>query len=446
MRPTPPLAIFALAFASLLAFSAAPAQKSPATSQAAADAVFGVQKSAFLSLPFETRKAVQDALVWLGLYNGTSDGEFGKRTRDSIVAWQTSQKQAADGFLSPKQIEALTMAAQKARAAAGFETVMDPKTGARIGAPKKLMSGAAGAKLEFASSADGDLAALYARLSADNGSRKVAYKAMKPDAFFVVSGQDGAAKFYSRYERDETATPPIRGFTFSYPAARAAELDRIAIAVANSFEGFPRKPEPAASAAAPPSSQAPASDSNVPTPRATALIVARGRALSAFKPDDCPNPSIDGKPASLARTDGATGLVMLAGDFGRDREALRLGPPSSDLIVLSHSGAEVAANSAARAGDAASPALVAGLEKNASGAPVFNRQGELSGIVAPIAASPQRVSTVALLAPHAIIGVDALRSFLSPNEMTADPAPATKSAGAIAADEKEAVVAVYCGK
>ena len=213
------------------------------------------------------------------------------------LGWQTSQKQAADGILSPTQTEALLAAAQKARAAAGFETVTDLRTGAHVGAPKKLMSGAGGATLNLLSSADGDLAALYARLSADGPARKVAYKTMKPGAFFVVSGQEGGAKFYTRYERDEAADPPIRGFIFSYPAARAALLDRIAIAVANSFEAFPRKPDPAKSAAQPQSSQALAANSQ---PRATALVVARGQALSAFKAGDCPSPSINGAQCGQA--------------------------------------------------------------------------------------------------------------------------------------------------
>ena len=98
-----------------------------------------------------------------------------------------------------------------------------------------MMAEKNGPRLEFASSAEADLAALYARLGADTPTRKVAYKAMKPNAFFVVSGQDGARKFYSRFEKNEAASPPVRGFTFTYPAS-AQNLDRVGIAVANSFE------------------------------------------------------------------------------------------------------------------------------------------------------------------------------------------------------------------
>ena len=115
----------------------------------------------------------------------------------------------------------------------------DPKTGAKIGAPLKLLSALPGARLDFASNADADLGALYTRLSAATPSRKIAYKAIKPDAFFVVSGQDGPVKFYTRFDKNPNASPPIRGFTFAYPASQTAYLDRIAIAIANSFEPFP---------------------------------------------------------------------------------------------------------------------------------------------------------------------------------------------------------------
>ena len=77
-----------------------------------------------------------------------------------------------------------------------------------------------------------------------------AYKAIKPDAFFVVSGQEGPVKFYTRFDKNPAATPPIRGFTFAYPASQTAALDRVAIAIANSFEPFPESAGPPAANAA----------------------------------------------------------------------------------------------------------------------------------------------------------------------------------------------------
>ncbi len=323
-RPPTRLAVF-LAAAILALPAEAQTPQTPPPPPAAADAALAAQKASFLALPLATRKAAQDALVWLGLYNGTNDGDFGKRTRDSIVAFQLSQKATGDGALSPGQLQALLAAGQKARAAAGFQTIADAKTGARIGAPTKLMADKNGPKLDFASSADPDLAALYTRLSTETPTRKVAYKAMKPNAFFVISGQDGAHKFYSRFEKNDGASPPIRGFTFSYPAA-AQNLDRVALAVANSFEPFPTAGEAAANTApnmsgAPPSPTPPV-PAPPPAPVATALVVAPGKALTVLKPDDCPTPTIGGK-RGRRRAGGPARNHRAAGDrrLSRGRRA-----------------------------------------------------------------------------------------------------------------------------
>ena len=227
----------------------------------------------------------------------------------------------------------------------------DPKTGAKIGAPLKLLSALPGARLDFASNADADLGALYARLSAATPTRKIAYKAIKPDAFFVVSGQDGPVKFYTRFDKNPTASPPIRGFTFAYPASQTAYLDRIAIAIANSFEPFPESAAaPAASAAAPHPRRAQRPPAPVPQPAATALVVAPGKALTALKADDCPNPTVAGKPVRIERADAATGLAMLAGDFASNGGAPRLGAPAQDLVVLGFAGSRLAASSASFTG------------------------------------------------------------------------------------------------
>ena len=280
---------FAVAFG---LFSPIASAQTPAAAPSAEDAAMAAQKAAFMGLPEATRKAAQEALVWLGLYVGVNDGDFGKRTRDAILAFQASVKAPPDGALPPTLLRALLAAAQKARDAAGFQVVSDPKTGAKIGAPLKLLSAGAGARLDFASSVDADLAALYARLSAPTPTHKIAYKAIKPDAFFVVSGQDGAAKFYTRFDKNPTANPPIRGFTFAYPASQSAALDRVAIAVANSFEPFPGisaapAASPGANAAAPPASTA-AAPPAAPQPAATALVVAPGKALTALKAERLP--------------------------------------------------------------------------------------------------------------------------------------------------------------
>ena len=246
-RPAPPLLLAASLFGAL----PAPAQSPPAKPAApATDAAFDAQKAAFLALPLLTRTAAQDALVWLGFYNGATEAISASARAISIAAFELSQKAPGDGLLSAGQLQALLAAGRKARAAVGFKTIVDPSTGARIGAPTKLLDARSGVTLDFASDAGGDLAGLYVRLAAGTASRKVSYKAMKPGAFLVVSGEDRGRKFYTRYDLSARATPPIRGFTFAYPAQRN-DLDRIALAVANAFEAFPewvrrraRRPRP----------------------------------------------------------------------------------------------------------------------------------------------------------------------------------------------------------
>jgi hypothetical protein len=136
---------------------------------------------------------------------------------------------------------------------------------------------------------------------------------------------------------------------------------------------------------------------------------------------------------------------MLAGDFASNGGTPRLGSPSQDLVILGFSGPRLAASSASFVGDGARPIVTAALDKSAGGAPAFGRTGALVGLVAPIADEPKRVAGVALAAPHALIGPEAMRAFLGGAEAASGSA-ATLSAGDIAAREKEALVAVFCRK
>jgi peptidoglycan hydrolase-like protein with peptidoglycan-binding domain len=443
MKRAPAGLVFAVGFCLLSPLASA---QTPPTAPSADDAAMAAQKAAFMGLPEASRKALQEALVWLGLYVGVNDGDFGKRTRDAILAFQASLKAPADGALSAPELKALLAAAQKAREAAGFQDVSDPKTGAKIGAPLKLLRALPGARLDFVANADADLGALYARLSAATPTRKIAYKAIKPDAFFVVSGQDGPVKFYTRFDKNPNAIPQIRGFTFAYPASQNAYLDRIAIALANSFEPFPESGgTPVANAAAPSAPNPAAAPPAVPQPAATALVVAPGKALTALKAEDCPHPTVAGKPVRIERADAATGLVMLAGDFASNGGAPQLASPTQDLVILGFSGPHVAASSASFTGGDARPVVTAAVDKGASGGPVFDRRGALVGLVAPIAGEPKRVGSVALASPHRLIPPDALRAFLGASEPDSEGA-ASLSAGDIAARERKALVAVFCQK
>ena len=165
-----------------------------------------------------------------------------------------------------------------------------------------------------------------------------------------------------------------------------------------------------------------------------------------MKADDCPNPTVAGKPVRIERADAATGLALIAGDFSSKGAAPRFGAPAQDLVVLGFASDHVSsASSASFAAGEARPAIIAAVDKSAGGGPVFDRKGALVGLVAPIADDPRRVAGVALAAPHPMIAPEAVRAFLGAGEPeTGNAAPL--SAGDIAAREKGALVAVFCRK
>jgi hypothetical protein len=294
------------------------------------------------------------------------------------------------------------------KAAVGFKTIDDAATGLRIGAPTKLLekreSGPGASSLTskdgsvglYTKETTGDLAALYKSLSADAGNRKVTYKFLKPDAFFVTAGEDGDNKFYRRYAAGEGGK--LRGFAFVYPKARAKTLDPVALAIANSFDPFPSAPTP------PVATPAPTPTPEPPKLTATALVVAPGVAVTALDASQCKAPTVSGKPARFLESTGP--LARLGGEFGAGAAAIPQAEGSGDLVALSLMGSRPTLEVAAVTPLGADK-VIAALGPAASGAPLFDRQGRLVGFVGRVVAGPRRAG-VALAAPHATIPASAL--------------------------------------
>lgn len=461
-RPGPRLAFLIGAAAFLIGGDAAfAAQNASPPAAGATDQVFQAQKAAYEALSEADRRAVQDALIWTGDYNGVVDGNFGKRTCDAILAYQANIKAPTTGILDPAALARLIAAAGKAKAAVRFQIVADEKSGVRIGAPLKLidrrvalpnglrLANAEGSATLDLASADGDLAALYARLSADAPGRKTTLKLSRPD-FFVLSGEEGGRKFYMRYAKAPANWPDpnqVRGFKLIYPA-QSSSFDRIAIAIADTFEPFSTAPMPAAVVA-------PASPAK-PALAASGLVVAAGQALTALDSAACPHPSVDGKPAKYLREDKQAGLSLIGAGFAASPPApLAVARLSDDLVALTYaadaSGAKPALQVAAvaplaGAADAAQPLLVASLPQNAAGSPVFDRSGALVAIVARAAAETKPVAGVVPLAPHPVIAASQIEPFLTAADIAfAKPAEAGASAaGRIAAEKGGLIVPIVC--
>jgi hypothetical protein len=443
------------------------AQNAPSSAPAAGDPVFEAQKTAFEALSPNDRKAVQDALVWTGDYNGIVDGAFGKRTRDSILSYQATIKTPTTGIVDAAGIARLIETSQKAKDGIKFQIFIDDKTGVKIGAPLKILekriATGAGSRLaksdgsivlDLASVSGGEanLAAFYTRLSADEPGRKIALKFSRPE-FFVVSAEEGGRKVYSRYAKAPSDAPDpnlVRGFTLSYPA-QSADFDRIAVAIANSFEPFPGAIAPQTAAASPAAAPAKAALS------ASGLLVASGQALSAIGAAECPHPAVDGKSGKYLREDAQSGLSLIAANVAADAPGAApiLGPLSDDLLAITYGLDDAAARPVlsvtaasplAQTAGGARPLLLTSLGAGAIGAPIFDRRGALVALVARATPAPKLVAGVSPLAPHPVIVAADIERFLSEADVAlGKPSDgAARTAGRIAAEKSALVVTIAC--
>ncbi len=318
---TTPLALGLLAVLVLPALAQQPSQ---GAAQPPADPVFAAAQAAFDALPEADRKAIQEQLIWTGDFSGAGTGGFGPLTYRGIQAFQKRAGAKADGILQPKERAALDRAAAQAREAVRFTVVLDARSGSRIGLPQKLMdrtrqspegtvfaAADGSATLEMLAPQGAELQPLYDLLRADGPKRRVTYKVLRPD-WFVVAGEAEGRRFYTRM----TQTPAgLRGYTLSYAASRAAEFDRIAIAVANSFDAAPGRAAATAggSPAAPGSStQAQPQGTSQPRPidvpgHFSGLLAGGGTVVTVAAVDRCKALTIGRQPARIQSVDGATG-------------------------------------------------------------------------------------------------------------------------------------------
>ena len=437
---------------------AAPA--APAARPVVPDPAYEAARAAFEPLPEDARRAVQDALVWTGDHNGVTTGGFGRRTYDSIVAYQRRASLPPTGILDDKARQGLVAAGAKARAAVGFVSRTDPATGAQIGVPERLLTRRDpipnGARLR---SADGkitldllryppgeaELPALFERASAATPERKVTYKVLRPD-FLVVSGETPTGKFFIRHAAGEAG---VRGFTLAYDKALAKDFDKIVIAVANSFVPFGA---PATAAAAPTGAQAVAPAAlPPPRPTATGLAVGPRRVLTvASAVEGCAEPRIGTTRARVVATDAKAGLALLELDADRRgtvpplrSEALGSGASLVALAAATGSGLAALPAEAGAAGRAFAP-----LPQGSAGAPVLDRSGALVGLVASYPAAPRLVAGVVPPMSHPLVAADAVGMFLRANGLV--PAAAgqgvDRTLGEVTAGLAGTVVAVECAR
>ena len=466
--------MFPLAGGSIPAFAQAPAP--------APDPAFEAAKRAWDALPETDRRAIQDGLVWTGDYKGVVDGEFGRGTRAAIAAYAQRTGLPADGTLDQRGRAMLAATAAMARTAVGFAPVRDPKTGAVVALPTKLLprrtDTAQGSRWASADNSlvvetmlsppsAGDLPGIFDAIKDSTPQRKVTYRLLRPD-FLVVSGEIGRSIFYTRMSRPPAdQAGPLRGYTITYPNGAKA-LDNVSLAVANGWVPFPPAGAGVASAPAanPPAAAAgqPAGARLTPPPpatgpvlSATGLVVAADKVLTAFA--RCMDPRIAGRPATVVKRDEDSGATLLqVPGLAARTFALRSGTaaPGSQAVVvmLARKGQGPDAEAAVAPGDILSSTgpsqrkrVLAPVQAEGQGAPVFDRSGALVGLAGRTQA-PRQVAGIVPQRAWPLLEPAVLSGLLSAGGISMSGSEAgtreDRSAADLAAAVKPSLVPVLC--
>lgn len=434
-------------------------------------------QAGFEALPEAERKAIQNDLIWAGQFNGAVSGSYGPLTFRAINAFKGTRG-PADGLLPPAERAALAKAAQAARDAAGFKVLADDKTGVQIGIPQKLLpkrdvTPSGGSRwqsadekvtLDTSTTPPGgdDLAAIFEKAItvSPNSPRKITYKLLRPD-FFVVTGETPTGRFYRRLSAGPQG---LRGFSIGYDKALAPTVDKLVIAIAASFEPFPTgavPAQPSAVAGTAASSSSGLSSLLAPAARSNerygvALALNERVALSvAAAVDNCRALRVGNRNAKLRLKDDASGLVLL------DLEGTGVAKPpglrseaagASEALVLvafgNDAGKRVAVALPGQGVQAGGkPALKAPLQPGQAGAPAFDRQGRIVGIVTDNPSDKILIAGVAPQRSYAFADAAAIQSVLGKAgvALPAAAAGAELSTGAVVERVSGAVQPIVCG-
>lgn len=398
--------------------------------------------SAYATMPEAERLTIQSDLALIGDYEG-APGNFDEGTIAAIKAFQQRHHSKATGVLAAPERDALAAAAKGPAAAVGWQLIEDPKTGARLGLPEKLVPkpGASASGSRW-TSAQGQIqietfryteAALPALFADEKkaAKRRITASLLKASSF-IISGVQGLKNFIVRAQASGTE---VRGITILYDQATEGIMGTVATATAGAFQGFPD-----AKAAPLPGMRRAVEYATAIVASAAGDLVAPGRATEACRALVVPPLG----HAERIAADEANDLALLRVYGARNLVPAVLGGESGKGDALTLFGV---ADPLAQAGDAAGTGVAArrsgqGLEPppklGFAGAAAVDAQGRFAGMVnlrSPAAAGG------AVLPQATIVPADAIRSFLTAQGIA--PGTAAAAAADHAAIEKS-VVRVIC--
>jgi hypothetical protein len=173
--------------------------------------------------------------------------EFDKHTADAVRSFQRRISGKDTGTLSDQERASLAEAAKPGEAAVGWRLIDDSATGVRLGIPEKLVPRASTARIgsrwtsalgqiqiETFRLHEASLPALFDQ-EKKTARRYIGYSALTPGSF-VITGEQKLKKFV---ERAQANGNEVRGVTILYDQATEGTMAPVAIAVSDTFEGFP---------------------------------------------------------------------------------------------------------------------------------------------------------------------------------------------------------------
>jgi hypothetical protein len=396
--------------------SAKPAHRAAARKAPSSKNAHAAVPDALAAIPEAERLAIQGDLVWLGNFTGMSAEEFGGRTVEAIKAFQKRNNGKETGVLNPQERALLAEAAKAPQARVGWRLIDDSASGARVGVPEKLApragAGRTGSRwtsalgqiqIETFRLHEASLPALFEQ-EKKSSQRQIGFSALNPDSFVIV-GEQHLKKFVMRAQSNGSE---VRGVTVLYDQATEGTMAPVAVAIADTFAGFP---DPNAGSTA---------GHKRGVEYGSAVVVSdRGDVLTALDvTDECQSITVPGfAHADRVAEDRTNGLALLRLYGARNLVPAAIagdGVTSSNLTLFG------IADPLAQAGDGAVNSSTAVLtaqdivpapKPGFSGAAALDGQGQYAGIVtlkSAVVAGPGPVIRQAALVPAA-----AVRAFLN---------------------------------
>jgi hypothetical protein len=397
----------------------------------------------FAGIPPADRQKVQAALLWSGDYAGAANGE--DPLVSAIKNYQRRSKGKVTGTLTPAERTNLLAAAGNHEQEYGWNVVVDPATGIRIGLPTKMVpnatetprgtrwsSGHGEVQVETFRIANRDLklAALFEQEKREPSNRKIEYSVLRDDSFFI-NGFQGLKKFSVKAQLRDGE---VRGFTIMYDQMMETIVSPVMVAMASAFSPFPERSAPFAALAKSVeygNGLVVSAQGHIVTDRKLTegcqVIVASGLGDAVRIADDKDN------GLALLRVYGPRKLSPLsfAQDAPKTGELTLFGIPDPKDQNDNRKPTEIKARLIGGTGiELRQPVPMAGF----SGAAALDAQGRFLGMM------EMRNAVLASIEPAAppvrLVTAETIRGFMTAHNVAANDAPAT--------DAKASVVRMIC--